>query len=234
MRKIQNTKKLGKALIFDLDDTLYLESTFVKSGFFAAAAHIESKYGVGKVFLEELIDIFKRDGRGKVFDSALRKYGLYSRELVKTLVEVYRSHTPNIKPYPGLYRLLASLRNRYHLAIITDGVSSAQRNKIRAIGVEKLFDLIIYTDDCGKGKAKPNMYAFKKAIRYFKVSPTKAVYIGDDPSKDFTGPKKLNMITIRVLQGRFKDIKLPDTYEAEHTVRNIKEAIKLVELLDNK
>ena len=56
-------------LIFDLDDTLYKEREFVKSGFKAVSRYLHFKFNLNekKIFLQ-LLKILKKNGRGKIFD----------------------------------------------------------------------------------------------------------------------------------------------------------------------
>ena len=58
-----------KVIIFDLDNTLYSEETYVQSGFKAVAKYLSEKYDCNfdKLFLK-IMDIFEEKGRGKVFD----------------------------------------------------------------------------------------------------------------------------------------------------------------------
>jgi len=222
-------KDLIKVIIFDLDDTLYLERTFVESGFKAVAEYIEKKFkSKKKDFFKVLIDILDKEGRGHIFDTALKKYDLYNKNLVDKLVEVYRSNKPNIKLYPGTKSLLSSLKRKYKLALITDGLGYVQRNKVKALEIEKFFDLIIYTDEEGKDKSKPNLYSFRKVLKHFNISLKEAIYIGDDPHKDFIGAKKLGIKTIRVLQGRYKDIRGEKEFEADYNISKLTEIKNLL------
>jgi len=218
-----------KLIIFDLDDTLYPERTFVESGFEAVAKCIEKEFKIRKKeFFRILLDILKKEGRGQIFDTALRKYDLYNKNLVDKLVEVYRSHKPTIKPYSGAKSLLNSFKKKYKLALITDGLGYVQRNKVKALTIENLFDLIIYTDDYSEKKSKPDLYSFRKAIEHLNVSPREAIYIGDNPHKDFMGAKKLGIKTIRVLQGRYKDIRREKEFEADYNIRKLTEIKNLL------
>lgn len=220
-------KKTTKVIIFDLDDTLYGERAFVEKGFEAVALYIEEQFRINKKeFFEDLKDILKKEGRGHIFDTALRKYNLYSKKNVDKLVEIYRFHRPNIKLYPGLKNLLKSLRKKYKLGIITDGMGSVQRIKVKALHVKSLFDFIIYTNELGKKRSKPNSYSFKKVLECFKISPEEAVYIGDDPHKDFVGAKKVGIRTVRVLQGRFENIEAEKGFEADYNIKKITELTK--------
>jgi putative hydrolase of the HAD superfamily len=224
-------KNLIKVIIFDLDDTLYEDRTFVKSGFEAVSKYVKKNFGINKKgFFKVLLDIFKKEGRGHVFDIALQKNNLYNKKLVDKLVKVYRSHKPNIKLYPGVKKLLKSLKKRYKLALITDGLGYVQRNKVKALNIEKYFNLIIYTDDRGQKKSKPHPYSFKKVLNHFEIKPKEAICIGDDPHKDFIGAKKLGIKTVRVLQGRYKNIQVKRKFEADYNVSKI---TKIKSLLKN-
>lgn len=222
-------KNLIKVIIFDLDDTLYKESTFVEGGFKAVAEYIEKEFKVKKKdFLKDLIKVLEKKGRGYIFDIALRKYNLYDKKLVNELIKIYRHHKPNVKPCPGAKELLNSLKKRYKLAVITDGLGYVQRNKVKALGIENFFDIIIYTDDYGKRKSKPSLYSFKKVLKYFNVNSKKVIYIGDDPHKDFYGAKRLGIKTARVLQGKYKNIKAKRNFGADYKINKITEIKKLL------
>jgi len=220
---------LIKVIIFDLDDTLYEERIFVESGFRAVSEYIQKRFRVDKEdFFKVVMNILEREGRGYIFDTALRKYNLYRKKLVDKLVRVYRSHKPGIKPYPGVKSLINSLKKKYKLGLITDGLGYVQRNKVKALGLERFFDFIIYTDDYSKRRSKPSSYSFKKALEYFNISPKEAIYIGDDPYKDFLGAKKLGIQTIRVLQGRYRNVKARRNFRADYNIGKLTEIKSLL------
>jgi len=222
-------KNLIKVIIFDLDDTLYEERTFVESGFKEVAGYIEGKFKIKKKeFFKILLNIFLKKRRRYIFGIALKKYNLYSKKLVDRMVNIYRYRKPRIKPHLGVINLLNSLKKKYHLALITDGLGYVQRNKVKALNIERFFDLIIYTDDYGKKKSKPDLYSFRKVLKHSNISPEEAIYIGDDPHKDFIGVKKLGIKTIRVLQGRYKDIKAKKDFEADYNVNKLTEIRRLL------
>lgn len=220
---------LLKAVFFDLDDTLYAEEDFVRSGFKSVARYMEDSYGIdAEQFLRSLLKILKNDGRGKVFDVALTEYDLYKKSLVNKLVNIYRSHTPKIHLHSGVKNLLRQLKRKYKLALITDGLGSVQRKKIHCLNLESFFDLIICTDDLGKRKGKPHTHSFKRALNFFNINPQAVVYVGDDPNKDFVGAKKIGIKTIRVLQGRFKNIKSKKKFMADFNVLRTTDIIKCI------
>lgn len=192
-----------RAIVFDLDDTLYPERAFVLSGFRAVAHWVEKQLGVpGEEVLSELFQLFKSGVRGNTFDLWLEGRGFKPKELVSQMVAVYREHQPDIMPYPGVPDLLARLRSSFRLGLLTDGYMEVQKRKLAALGLERFFDAVIFTDKWGKEAWKPNAYPFKVILNSLGVLGCEALYIGDNPKKDFFGAKQLGMWTTRI---RFPD-----------------------------
>jgi putative hydrolase of the HAD superfamily len=189
-----------KAILFDLDDTLYPEIEFVKSGFAAVSSYLAKRYGLNEhELLEKMLSILEQNGRGKVFDMLLADVGYYSAENVKLLVYLYRSHLPTIHPYPDTILVLKELKKvNLRLGILTDGMASVQRNKIRALGINDLFNAIMCTDELGKECWKPSAVPFKIILELLQVLPQDAIYVGNDIGKDFFAPNELGMTTIRI------------------------------------
>jgi len=193
-----------KAVLFDLDDTLYEEMTFVRSGFHAVSRHMSDKFNINKAEVHlSLMDILSKQGRGRVFDEFLDHSGLYSSQTVDEMVEVYRSHKPDIRLNPEAISTLKGLRTMgIKLGIITDGLCSVQKNKVRALGIKELVDIIIYTDEIGKDYWKPNSIAFLLASKSFSIEPCEATYIGNDPAKDFAGPNSVGMQSVHLCKNK--------------------------------
>jgi putative hydrolase of the HAD superfamily len=221
-----------KGVIFDLDDTLYREIDFVRSGFKAVSEVIEEKYGISKIkFYQKLMRILEKDGRGKVFDTILKNHNIWTKSLVNELVEIYRNHLPNIKLYEDALKTIKLLKKkRVRLGIITDGLAYVQRIKIKALGINNLFNEIIFSDDYGRDRWKPNTFPYKKILELLRLTPNEAIYVGDNPLKDFIGAKKLGILTIRLLRGEYKDLKVSEDYQADYNIDNLLEIIDLINI----
>ena len=221
------------AVLFDLDDTLYPEIEFVKSGFRAAARYLSSRYHFSEDSLvKQMLDILRRDGRGKIFDTLLHHLGLYTEERVRLLVCLYRSHRPTIHLYEDVLPALKCLR-RYgtRLGIITDGMASVQRNKIAALGLNNLFDVIVCTDELGKECWKPSTIPYKIALELLEARPSEAVYVGDDPSKDFLAPNSMGMLTIQVNRQTYQNLKqesIPEVAAAGFVIKRLKQILPII------
>lgn len=223
-----------QAIIFDLDDTLYDEKQFVRGGFDAVSHHVSIKYDVNQDIVHQLLfETLYEHGRGHTFDIALKKLGIYEKKDISRLVEIYRNHTPNLKLYPEATIVLSHLKkNDYKLGLITDGNVEVQKNKVKALRVEDFFDCMIFSDEYGIEKQKPNPFPYLKAIEKLKVKNTKSVYVGDNPHKDFITPNKLGLVTIRILKGNYENITLDDEFEAKYQIKNIIELLDLIPHID--
>ncbi len=186
-----------KAVIFDLDQTLYPEADFVRSGFRAVAEHLAARCGGSAAALaEEMESILWSEGRGRVFDLLHARHGWAARVAPEALLHLYRTHVPGLRMHADAAELLADLRGP--LGLVTDGHPTTQHNKIAALGLGVRFSAIVCTADIGVHAAKPAPIGFRVCLERLGVAPEDAAYVGDDAAKDFTAPRALGMRTVRV------------------------------------
>ena len=178
-----------KAIVFDLDDTLYSEKEYVRSGFRAIADTLPQI----KRMEEKLWQAFEQ--KKSAIDEVLTAEGMYTEELKQKCLSVYRYHQPDIHLYEGVKKMLLKLRqDGYKLGIITDGRLEGQRAKIKALGLDELVDHIIVTDELGGVEyRKPNKAAFVKMKEMLNVAFEEMCYLGDNINKDFIAPEMLGM-----------------------------------------
>jgi len=218
------------AILFDLDDTLYDEMQFVKGGFKSVSLYISKNNNIEqKVVYQLLLDVLEEHGRGKTFDIVLKKLGLYNKKFIPKLVEVYRTYKPNLFLYPEVSNVLSTLRKQgYKLGIITDGNVEVQRNKVEALKIKDFFDCIIFSDEYGIEKQKPDPLPYQKAMEKLEASTNETVYIGDNPYKDFITARKLGIFTIRIMRGQYKNIKLGKEYESDCQIQNLEDIFNII------
>lgn len=214
-------------LIFDLDDTLYEEITFVYSGFFAVSKYIHKEYGFDKTNSFNLMkNYLKIYGRGKVFDKFLKSKKIFSRKLVRKCISTYRLHKPNIKLTREAEYLLKM--NKANVYLVTDGNKVVQKNKIEALSLNKYFKKIFITHRYGIKNSKPSSYCFDLIRKMEKCKWEDLIYVGDNPAKDFVNLNKLNVTTIRVLTGEYRNVTSKKGYDAKLKIKNLSEIEKLM------
>ncbi len=175
-----------KGVIFDLDDTLYSEKQYVKSGYKRIAEYLGMKEAEDKLW-----DYFS-EGKPTI-DVYLKEIGAEDKKA--KCLEIYRRQMPEISLYDGVIELLQILKEMgIKVGIITDGRPEGQRNKIRVLGLEEFVDDIIVTDELGGVQfRKPNDISFRIMQCRWRVPFEQMVYIGDNLGKDFQAPRQLGM-----------------------------------------
>lgn len=187
-----------EALIFDLDDTLFPEYQFVISGFRQVGEWIAKTRAVSG-FFEIAKQLFDAGNRGKIFDAALDQLGLaHDKEIIDQMVSVYRGHKPDLTLYEDAVWALNYFKETKKLGLITDGYFLTQKNKVEALGIEGVFDSIIYSDELGRGHWKPSEVPYRKMMEFLGCKGDSCVYVADNPVKDFVGPRLLGWKTIQV------------------------------------
>lgn len=192
---------LPPLIIFDMDDTLYPEAEFVTSAHRAVAERVWQDFAVD--IEPELRRRFSDGQRGDLMSSALVALGIKVRDdyVRDVLVPVYREHEPVIQPYVETRPVLTQLRKQgYRLALLSDGLAAVQRRKLAALGLEKLFDEIVITDEIGRGAWKPSTIGFERILNVMGIDGQDAMYVADNPNKDFYGPHRLGMRTVRIVR----------------------------------
>ncbi|WP_158252326.1 HAD family hydrolase [Cryobacterium sp. Y29] len=181
-----------------MDDTLFLERSYVESGFAAVSNMLETAYGRSSFFVE-FWQLFQSGRRGDIFNTArdIEGKALTANE-IETCVEFYREHCPRIKLLPDSAAFINSFAGDVKTALITDGPQISQRAKILSLGLADLLNAIIVTDEHDSSWHKPGRSAFLSLEKKFGVSREQCVYIGDNPFKDFQAPLSLGWKAIRV------------------------------------
>ena len=192
---------MASCVVFDMDDTLYAEVDYCRSGFRAVADWL-AKNGSpanGEQIYENLWQVFCGGNHTTTFNKALENLNIdYDDELIGNLVKIYREHYPEISLPPESWAVLENLCGRYKMALITDGFLPAQELKVDALGIKKYFEYIVYTEQLGREYWKPSPAGFEKVLEYFETTGANCVYIGDNPAKDFIAPNKLGFMTVQL------------------------------------
>ena len=196
-----------KAIIFDLDDTLYdcTGSLLEASRKRAANAMVTA----GLPCTEEEAYLMQKDISEKhgpyypVFNEIATKFNK-DHEFVRTILKAYNSdEVSNIQLFPDVVPTLKKLsQEKYKLFLLTTGIHERQHKKIELLNLKPYFDEIIINDqevgllmeDC-----------FEAIVRKYSLRPQNVTVVGDRVREELRIAKAKGMITIQVLHGRFKE-----------------------------
>ena len=196
-----------RAVVFDLDDTLYAERDYVRSGYRAVGKHLrwtlgcENLTGGGMRAEDWLWDRFCRGQAAGAFDALNETFGLgLTGGDITQLVRVYRSHRPDIHPVDGAAETLKYLAGLYRLGLLSDGFLPAQQLKLDALGLGDLFVAVVFTENLGREFWKPSPAGFEALARELGVVGDVCAYVGDNPGKDFVAPNALGWLTVQLVR----------------------------------
>ncbi|MBN2167801.1 MAG: HAD family hydrolase [Actinobacteria bacterium] len=221
-----------KAIIFDLDDTLYPEIDYVRSGFSHISSFLESKYGLSRdECFRRLMDDFQKGVRGNSFNLLLDAMGIdYCREDIAGLIAEYRGHRPEIE-LPGQSGEILELfqKRGLKLGLLSDGFLKAQEQKIRSLQIEDRFDVILLTDSLGRDYWKPSARPFQEMLKMLGESGRHCSYVADNPEKDFRGAKECGILGVQLLHWVMRDYSLlPEEYHPDVIVDRIDQLADLI------
>jgi putative hydrolase of the HAD superfamily len=187
-----------KAWIFDLDDTLYPELDYVRSGFRVVGEWAEKRLGLSQPIVQtELQSLFEAGFRSDSFQWWLADRAL-PEDLLPEMVRTYRDHPPRISLFPETGRVLDALKKTSLLGLVTQGRRTAQEAKIRALGLDRWMDAVVILGEEDRAGWKPNREPFDRALAMLSVAGGDAAYVGDNPQKDFRGAREAGLRTVRI------------------------------------
>jgi putative hydrolase of the HAD superfamily len=215
---------------FDLDDTLYKEIDYLRSAYREIALY--ATHGdrlCGSDLLALMMQTFRNGG------NAFRQLNktLKNNTPIETYLQMYRSHRPDINLAEEVRLTLDELKAAgCTLAIITDGRSVQQRNKIAALGLDRWIaqDDIIISEEIGTEKPSEANY-----LQVMQRHPEmgRFVYVGDNPAKDFITPNRLGWTTVCLRDNgenihlqKFNELDMP--YQPQHHIVSLTELPKLL------
>ena len=216
-----------RAILFDLDETLYLERRFALSGFAAVARAVAADAGIGAhPIFARLAGALRRGERAIAFQQLCSVLG-WPESRVDRLIDIYRTHAPNLRLPLRTRRTLGVLRPEWRLGIVTNGPAGIQAAKIDTLGLESLVDTVIYASRCGLGGGKPSPEPFVTAARRLGVMLPRCVFVGDDPRCDIGGARRVGMKTIRIRQGVHSRTWVSDYEEADAVTTSLLDVPRL-------
>ena len=199
----------GPVVAFDLDDTLFRERDFCRSGFRFLCdperyriPNIRNYPSSGELAqLVEKMDVEIEACRNPFtpFADFFLKRTDNGKFDIQTHINAYRNHLPeNLGFAEGVEETLENFADRgFRMALITDGRSATQRRKIEALGLKRFIspDMFLISEETGVDKHSSQMFA--TVVRFFPEAK-EFYYIGDNPLKDFYHPNLLGWTSIQI------------------------------------
>jgi HAD superfamily hydrolase (TIGR01549 family) len=180
-----------RAILFDLDDTLYDLRSYWRGRLHEAIDDVLARYPrferealvrqalAEKVYIEKL-------------PAFLRGLGVDDEPLIAAAQEVFRREWfERLVLFDDATQTLQALRQRFKLGLVTNGPSRTQRPKIEQFKLSDYLDLLIVSEEVGVAKPDPAIFAI--ALEQLGVAPGEALFVGDSPEFDLRGAAAAGM-----------------------------------------
>jgi putative hydrolase of the HAD superfamily len=119
--------------------------------------------------------------------------------------------------------VLEKLKEKYKLALLSNGSSTVQHNKIDHVGIEKHFDVVVVSGDVGIHKPDPKLFEY--TLDKLNVRADEAMMIGDVFSTDILGAVRAGIKTVWLVE----DEERPAFAYKGYRIRNLKELYEILE-----
>jgi len=187
-----------KAILFDLDNTLYPSRYYVQKARKQAIKNMLN-YGLNykpNYVYDLLLKIVKKYGSNYPyhFDKLLALLGFRQEEKYKLVVAGiigYHSQKYYLKPYNKIPNLLNYLKKRYSLYVATEGIKKKQLEKLLRLKLDKYFKKVFVS-------RKKTTKFYKSILRKLRLKAHQVVMIGDDQQKDILIPSTLGIHTFNI------------------------------------
>lgn len=184
----------NKAIILDLDDTIFetrtVDKDFVEPFLSFLRANLKSTHS------PESIDIIIHNLWSKTWDSVIDIHQIDRELFNKALQQLEKANSVlNINPYSD-YEYIRTLDIPKFL--VTTSVTSLQKKKIAALGLQNDFEKIIINDPFIENKGK--RFCFEQLMDEYNLVPAETYVVGDNYESEIEVANQLNMISIQMLR----------------------------------
>lgn len=223
-----------KAVLFDIDNTLYDTKTLVvNSRMNAVKAMIEAGFEANvEDALKKLSMIVKKNGPNfdHHYDTLLQEYGLdvNPRIIAAGIVAYHATKIAYLVPYPDTIPTLLKLKGeKIKLGVVTDGLPVKQWEKLIRLGIQHFFDAVVISEEYQT--SKPDEKLFTEALKKLSVKPSQALMVGDRVDKDISGANNAGLTTVQIFHPELKE-KKPESEEEypDYIISGIRELSDLI------
>lgn len=201
-----------KAILFDIDSTLYTNAAYAFEQVDVQIRHFADLRGISHKEGRELIEKYRAEwaenhnGEKTSLGNTLKAFGIPIEESIKwreTLLEP----KDFLQNDPRLFATLKELSKKYSIAAVTNNPALPARKTLQCLGVEEFFTTLVALDTCSVSKPHPAPYQY--AAKLLNVACTGCLSVGDRFDIDLRVPMELGMGGILV-DGVEDVYRLPD------------------------
>lgn len=215
-----------EGIAFDLDDTLYNKADWLVPALEHAARimgmdeHRVWELATGYVHAQGIADV-------NIFNHVLLGCGQSDSALnIRAFVAAANTYKPpsgSLHLWPGVEETLRNLATQYRLGIVADGLVEAQNAKIVALRLTHYCNVFVLSDAIdGIKSRRPDPRPYRELVAQMGTRPSRTLFVGDNPVKDFIRARELGLQTVRVMTGEFASRDYPSSaHTADYDISSV-------------
>ena len=234
-----------KAILFDLDNTLYdyegpngkaLKAVFdiLSKKINISFTKFKILYKISKVEIHrELGGLASSHNRVLYLQRLIEKtHNTINPSIILKLYSAYwDTLLRNMRLRVGALETLKRLKKKgLKIAIVSDLTTHIQLRKIHKLGITKYVDVLVTSEEAGS--EKPHAIMFLLTLNKLDISPHEAIFVGDNPINDIEGANAVKMDTVLIKKGGLTRESEEDYQKPNFVIKNIPEVLKILDELD--
>ena len=210
-----------KALIFDLDNTLIDRQKAFREMLVREFSKITENSDLINKMTDDIISWDKNGevSRDITFSMWKDKYNFQNPTPEQLSVSWSNESGKVAYLYPDVRETLTKLKDKYTIAVLSNGNKTSQRRKLETIAIYDLLDYSLISGEFEVNKPDPKIYHF--VCKQLGLKPEECAYIGDNYRIDVEGSKNAGLYPIYVC--RSKDVAETNVV----TIKNISELLNI-------
>jgi len=232
---------MKKAILFDLDNTLYDYNPAQEAGLLGAKKILKKEINLPYKKFDKLYSISKKEIYRELSGtaSAHNKVLHFQRLIEKThntvdpriVLQLYDAYWNNffkkMKLREGAIKTLKELKEKgLKIAIVSDLTTHIQLRKLKKLKIDKYVDILVTSEEAGS--EKPHAIMFLLTLNKLDLKPSDVFFVGDDLVRDMEGANSVGIDSVLITKSKINLLKT-DFRKPNFKIKNV---IDLIELLD--
>lgn len=195
-----------KTITFDMDDTLWDFQAAMENALAITLERLRVMApgdAAQSLTVQKMMDI--RDevadelGEGSTTQEEIRytsmvrtveHVGFRARGAAEELYRLYwEERIAGAHPYDDVSGVLETLKGQFRLGVISNGNNTPQM-----VGMDDVFDFVVFAHECGCPKPDPRIFEF--ALAKFGDAPSQVMHVGDNLHSDVLGANNYGAISV--------------------------------------
>jgi putative hydrolase of the HAD superfamily len=238
---------MKKAILFDLDNTLYEYDRPHKKALKEVHKVLNKYVKIGLNEFLKLYEISKTEIHRELSGTASsHNRVLYFQRLIEktkrtvdaeVILKLYNAYwsslLKNMRLYKGVLHLFKELKRRnIKIGIVSDLTTHIQLKKLHKLGLSEYVDVLVTSEEAGREKPHPSMFLF--ALNKLGVLPSEVLAVGDNPKTDMEGANAVGIDTVLLMKGVHAKLPKEDYRKPNFVIKEVSELLDVLERIERR